>query len=233
MTQESDLVSEFSYLDFLPSIYQQAGRDSEKQFIKGYLKVFQKILSGIDDGVDISKNGRKVEAEGIAETLDRIPDLFYPSNTPNDFLDWLASWMGLVLKEEWSEDKKRDIIARVIPLYRLRGTKMGLEEFVKIYVGSGVKILEDTGGITVGLYRVGESGRRIGGVRKYFFTVVATLLDINKPTEIKRRKERIKKVIDNEKPIHTRYELIVKTPMIQVGNRKRATVGENTLIGSI
>lgn len=230
MTDDDDSLSEFSYLDFLPSIYQQPGRDGEKQFIKGYLKVFQKILSGINgDGV-LRKNGTKIE--GIAETLDGIPDFFYPSNTPNDFLDWLASWMGLVLKEEWSDDKKRDTIGKIIPLYRIRGTKRGLEELVKIYYGSGVSILEDTGGITVGLYRVGESGRRIGGVRKYFFTVIATL-DINKATEIKRRKERIKKVIDNEKPIHTRYELIVKTPMIQVGNRKRATVGENTLIGSI
>lgn len=229
MTDENDSLSEFSYLNFLPSIYQQSGRDGEKQFIKGYLKVFQKILSGIDDGA-LRKNDMKIT--GIAETLDEIPDFFYPAKTPKGFLDWLASWMGLVFKEGWSDYKKRYIIERIIPLYRLRGTKRGLEEFVKIYVGSGVRILEDTGGVTVGLYRIGEIGRRIGGMRKYFFTVIVTLT-FNRPAEIKREIERIRRVIDNERPIHTRYDLIIKTPMIRVGNKEGSIVGENTLIGRI
>lgn len=44
----------------------------------------------------------------------------------DDFLAWLGSWVELALDSTWSLDKKRNVIAQSMALYRLRGTPQGL-----------------------------------------------------------------------------------------------------------
>jgi len=142
------------YLEYLPAIYQTEGGIAAAGFLGRFLKAFEKVLGGIHD--------ENAEPEmGIDEILDRIHDYFDPHKTPAAFLQWLAGWMALTLKEgeEWygKEDIKdkgnvvsqvvprkderytpnRNLISRIVQLYCKRGTLEGLKEYLEIYVDKG------------------------------------------------------------------------------------------------
>lgn len=188
--------SESTYMKYLPSVFH--GEEKEP-FIGRYLKIFEKIMSGIDDS---EINGKK----GILEMLDVISDIFYPrfsflidaedktflpilsldsrknfyryfgtdvdaDEYLNDFLQWLASWMALFLKDDWELEKKREVITRILPLYRMRGTKKGLEEYLKIYVGKDINIIDEAPPFQIGVTSHVGKKSRIGGFPSYFFII--------------------------------------------------------------
>jgi phage tail-like protein len=188
-----------TYMQFLPSVFHEEVKDEKRPFIERYLKIFERILSGIEDG---ELKGKK----GIAEMLDIISDIFHPrfsflfdetekrflpplkkneknifknyfradvdvDDFLNEFLRWLASWMALVLKEDWELEKKREVIARIIPIYRMRGTKRGLEEYLNIYVGKHISIIDEVEPFRVGVTSCIGKKARIGGLPPYFFIV--------------------------------------------------------------
>lgn len=120
--------------------------------------------------------------KGIEEILDQIHIYFDPLNTPLEFLPWLAGWMALVLKEEdeWNENnaaKKRDLIAKIIPLYQKRGTLDGLRKFIRIYLGEDVKIsiMEFLEPFQVGATSTVGMNTVIGEGRPYYFQVYMEL----------------------------------------------------------
>ncbi len=228
MGDDNVLMTESNYLKFLPALYQSSGEEGKASFVSRYLKIFEKVLSGIDD--DVLLSGKYGKFRGIAKTLNEVSDYFHPLKTEPEFLDWFASWMGLLLKEGWSEKKKREIVSKIIPIYRIRGTKRGLEEFIKIYIGAGVQIGEVEGSFPVGLARVGVNSIIGEGMKPYFFTVKVNLTATT-PSEIKRKTKSIKAIIDMEKPVHTSYALSITVPTLRIGHRDGSTVGLNTLIG--
>lgn len=184
------------YMHHIPSVFHEG---TEDPFIVRYLKIFEKITSGIDDG---EIDGKK----GIHEMLDIISDIFNPGFSflfddakgkflppltasegtvfkqyfgadvgvdefLDEFLRWLANWTALVLNEDWELEKKREVIARIIPIYRMRGTKRGLEEYLKIYVGKHITIIDEAKPFQVGISsRIGKN-ERIGGLPPYFFII--------------------------------------------------------------
>ncbi|MGB9927638.1 MAG: phage tail protein [Methanosarcina sp.] len=250
------------YIRLLPAIFYDSGLEGKGSFIRSYLKIFEKILSGINDG--------KLEGQkGFGEILDIVPELFHPrfsflfertngkflppleeqqldsiqryfgskswrGEQTNDFLDefltWLASWMALVLKEDWTLERKREAIARIIPIYRMRGTKKGIEEFLRIYVGGDVKVSETEGTFQVGSSQVGVNTLIKGGMIPYVFTVKVTFPKIQKEEQTRFLKN-LKILLDSEKPVHTSYLLKVSTPTLQIGIKEGSTVGRNTLVG--
>ena len=78
----------------------------------------------------------------IGVTLDSIPRLLNPLGTPAEFLPWLASWLGLVLEQNWSEDAKRRLIKNAHRLFKLRGTPAGLKLHIALITGHEPQILE-------------------------------------------------------------------------------------------
>jgi phage tail-like protein len=263
---------ESSYMRFLPAVFHKNGLEEERPFIGSYLRIFEKILSGLDD---TELEGKK----GLEEVLDIVSELFHPRfsflfdeenniflpplegteleiirkyfwsknwekkqtqdslKQTQDFLDdlliWMASWMSLVLKEDWELEKKREVIARIIPIYRMRGTKKGIEEFLRIYVGGNVKVLETMGTFQVGYSHVGIDTLIGGGMKPYFFTVEVTFPKIPEKKEQTRFLKNLKNVLDSEKPVHTSYLLKVSTPTLQIGKEEGSIIGRNTLIGGI
>ncbi len=190
------------YLQYIPPIF----HEGEDTFIERYLRIFEKVINGIDDG---ELDGKK----GIFEILDIISDLFHPrftflydktakgSLSPitseqrtvltqylgegtevdeflNDFLRWLASWMALVLNEDWELEKKREVIARILPIYRMRGTKRGLEEYLKIYVGKHITIIDEVEPFRVGITSHIGTHALIGGLPPYFFIVEVDVMHL-------------------------------------------------------
>jgi phage tail-like protein len=214
-----------TYLDYLPGIYHV---DAEKgAFVGRYLKIFEKILSGIDDGVEIYGH----EIEGIEQVIERIHEFFAPETTSATFLNWLAGWMALILREDWEESKKRRLIGRILWLYRLRGTKKGLEEYIRIYLpGVEVEITEIVAPFQIGVRSTIGKDTYLGGSPPHFFSVTIFLPEPD--FELKKQREKaVQAIIDLEKPAHTYYHLRTIVPTLQIG--KFSHVGVDTLLGDI
>ena len=43
-------------------------------------------------------------------TLDCLEYYIDPALAPSDFLDWLGSWVGILLDESWPVERRRDAI---------------------------------------------------------------------------------------------------------------------------
>ena len=81
----------------------------------------------------------------VISTLDCLDAYVDPYLTPEDFLDWLAGWVGMTLDENWPLDRRRAVTHRAVSLFRRRGTAAGLRELVELFTAGDVQINE-TGG---------------------------------------------------------------------------------------
>jgi phage tail-like protein len=107
---------------YLPSLYQ------EDDFAQRFLSAFDAALAP------------------IFSTLDNLTAYMDPWLAPEDFLDWLGSWFGLVLDEAWSVERRRALVANAFEFYRMRGTSRGLKAHVEVFTGGTVEVI-DTGGL--------------------------------------------------------------------------------------
>jgi len=151
-------------LTYLPSIY------ADDPFLGQFLSIFDSIWLPLERQLD---------------TLWAYCD---PCLTPREFLPWLSTWVDLVLDENWPEDRRRALIRNAAELYRRRGTKGALRDYLKIYMNSEPEIVED-----------GKDGN------PFHFTVTFRVGD---PAAIDQ--ERIRRIIEEEKPAHTTYTLRVE-----------------------
>lgn len=78
-------------------------------------------------------------------TLDCIDTYFDPILAPPDFLEWLASWVGIEVDETWDLEARRSLVRNAVVLYRIRGTASGLAAHLRLYTGVAPEI-EETGG---------------------------------------------------------------------------------------
>jgi phage tail-like protein len=108
---------------FLPALYQ------EDAFA-------QSLTSGLD-----------AVLAPIFSSLDNLEAYLDPGLAPEDFLDWLGGWVGLVVDETWPLVRRRAFISRAHDLYRMRGTARGLAAHVELFSGGQVEI-EEPGGTT-------------------------------------------------------------------------------------
>lgn len=223
MVATNSITKSSAYLEYLPGVFQQ---DAERgDFLGRYLKIFEKILAGIDD-----EPQNPVTIEGVEQIVARLHEFFDAETAPTEFLDWLAGWMALKLPSSWLEAQKRRTIRRIIPLYKLRGTKAGLTEYLKIFVGDGVTIEEQMGGIVIGTTSTVGMNTFLGGFMPHFFVVTITFATITSLGFARDFIQATRAIIDLEKPAHTYYALRLQFPGIIVGSS--STVGVNTIIGS-
>lgn len=220
-----------SYLQNLPAIF------SEDPFLGRFLLAFEQILTGLP-GVA----GREPEPPlGLEEIIAAISKLFDPKETREDFLPWLAGWVALGLRADWTEGQKRDFLANIVPLYRRRGTKENLAELLRIYTGLSPVItgVEETDfQIGVNSTIVGQEIRlgqdpQIGGSAPHFFRVSVSMPDPGpNPAPLLQRQQQIATaLIELQKPAHTDYELEIVHGTMQIG--VRSTIGVDTLLGSL
>ncbi len=211
MTNEN---ADFNYASLLPELLQHAdsgpgsGGDAAPPVAR-LLKVIDPMFA---------------ELESL---LDQIPDYFDPLRAREDFLPWLASWTALVLRADWSPEQKRTVLSKIIPLYRKRGTKAGLEEYLKIYVGEGASIFDEHDPMRVGTISTVGVDTVVGGMPPYLFRVNVAFTTPD-PAELSRKTESVRAVLDIEKPAHTFYSLSISGPTFQIG--VQSTVGIDTLI---
>jgi phage tail-like protein len=199
------------YLDYLPAIFRQ------EPFVGRFLLAFETVLSG-----------RPPDRAGLETTIGRIADYLDPATTEAEFLPWLAGWVALGLRADWSEATKRSFIQQIVPLYRLRGTRAGLQRMLELYTGEQGR---------VEIYDDFEQPA-------HFFQVQLTLSEAD-PDLLRRRQQIARVIIDQEKPAHTFYALQLATrtmrlvsPALQQREKTAdytppfLVLGENTLLGT-
>lgn len=91
-------------------------------------------------------------------TLDSFAGYLDPRLAPPDFLEYLAGWVAFVVDEAWSDDQRRELVARAVDLHRWRGTSQGLASHVELLTGGRVEVA-DSGSCTWSR----EPGGPVGG----------------------------------------------------------------------
>ena len=76
------------------------------------------------------------QIKSVEEIIADIYHLFNPWSTPREFLPWLASWVDLMLRQNWSEYQQRKLISEIVSVYQQRGLKRGLQAYLDIYVAT-------------------------------------------------------------------------------------------------
>jgi phage tail-like protein len=94
----------------------------------------QRFVSGLDPAL-----------APVFTTLDCQDAYLDAQLAPEDFLEWIAGWLGIELDETWPVERQRALVSRMVELYGRRGTVTGLTELVTIYTGAEPEI-EDNGG---------------------------------------------------------------------------------------
>lgn len=240
----SSLADASRYIKYLPRIFHADASGNPGGFLGEYLKVFEAFLSGREDA---TLDGETVAS--LSLWIGKYPYLLDPATAPSDdpgsqtsaFLSYVARWVGLELDQNWTLEKRRQWLQRIVPLYKRRGTRKGLEEYLRMFIGNSVSVKEPAGGFIIGDAEnstVGES-TYIAGAPAYFFVVTVNYGFPPLPFNIgewKNVNRGTRSIVDLEKPAHTYYHLRARAPGIIVGgpthprHLARSTVGQDTLI---
>ena len=78
----------------------------------------------------------------VIDRVDEMPDLTDPLRVHRKFLPWLSSWVNFPLDESLPLHMQRELVRRSIRLNRMRGTKAGLSEMIRILTSTPVHIEE-------------------------------------------------------------------------------------------
>ncbi|MGW7416501.1 phage tail protein [Streptomyces sp. NPDC054863] len=81
----------------------------------------------------------------ILNVLDCLPAYFDPALAPVDFTRWLAEWVGAETDGSEPEPRLRAAVAAAAYLHRVRGTRHGLAETVRLAFGVEPEITESGG----------------------------------------------------------------------------------------
>ena len=81
----------------------------------------------------------------VVTTLDCFDAYLDPALAPEDFVEWLAGWVAVSLDEAWAPERRRQLVATAVELYRSRGTAEGLVAAVELYTGVRPEVV-DSGG---------------------------------------------------------------------------------------
>lgn len=230
------------YLQLLPQLFRAPGPDGAEPFLGEFLKVFEALLSGRADA-------RAIGVRGLEDAVEAFPDLIDPAQAPVDepaasageplrsaYLDYVAAWTALQLDQNWPLDKRREWVRRIVPLYRRRGTRAALQEYLATFVGDNVFIAEPPGGFILADPEgstLGEDTFLSGAPAYYFrvginyaFTTPFTLtgwLNVQRGTRA---------IIDLEKPAHTYYHLFPRTPGFVLAAPGHTVLAAETLLWS-
>lgn len=220
-----------SYLSHLPALFQE---EDTARFLGRFLLAFEHVLSGIgnvdDPGLEELLDGAvDLDAGRVLAGIERFFDagvraqgtvLGPAQRAPAEFLEWLGRWVAVSFRSHMSEAQRREMIARAVPLYRLRGTREGLEQLIAIQAALRATIT-DAATPASGAPDVSDRG-------PHFFHVRISLPSGSIEQRRSQRKI-VEAIVDAEKPAHTWYELDVIEPELQIGVTSR--IGVDTLIG--
>ncbi len=214
-------------LNYLPAIYQEPARPDESPFLPGFLRAFERILLGSSDDPHSPREAAgeigegEDEVQGLKEKIAELHRLFDPNHTPEEFLPWLASWTAFTLRADLSSPRKRQLIARIIPLYRIRGTRKYAEELLKLHLEAMPVVTDfEFPALEVGRHSMVGDDTCLGGGPPHFFRVILVAPLLNEH-ELEAQRQMARSVLELAKPAHTYYELEIASPHLELGVRSR------------
>jgi hypothetical protein len=247
-------------LGYLPAIFQSKPDNAapdDPLFLGRLLMAFESVLLGLGKSgpAEWAELNQLVGLEEILggavdpisgkKLLDGVQRYFEPGanlgdgdpslppdyqRVPRNFLAWLAGWVSLTLRDDWDDSRKRNFIARAVQLYRLRGTRSGVAQFVEVYTGLPVDINEMNTEFQLGVHsQIGVDTILDGGAP--FFFRVQIHLPLADPLLFKRETDIATAIIELQKPAHTSFSLEVITPQFQIG--VQSTIGVDTMLGQV
>jgi phage tail-like protein len=178
-------------LQYLPGIYHEDGQE----LLWRYLMAFDSVWDRFDD------------------YLTNLPYYFDHQSAPPDFMRWLADWVGFIWDERLPEEERRRLVPEMIDLYKMRGTRLGLQRYLQLCLDVPDKELAQR--IQIGQEPVGnfvldrvELGDELimGDPTQDVCKFIVTLADWPDLSEDMR--SYLVDVIEQWKPAHTVYELL-------------------------
>jgi phage tail-like protein len=162
-------------IDTLPGIYQED-------------KLARAFVSAFDD-----------ELAPILSTIDNVAAYFDPALAPEDFLEWLAGWVGILPDETWPIERRRAVVALAAQLYRRRGTPAGLEMHLRLVAPGDIEVT-DSGGTSWST----KPGSKPPGDGSYKVSV-----KITPPKKGQVDPARIEALVASAKPAHVVHEVTI------------------------
>ncbi len=106
------------YLKYLPEIY------SRDDFTSRFLMLFESFW------------------KPISRQVDQLYCNFDPKLTPEAFVPWLASWVGMPVESSIPLERMRRLVGSSMLLFQCRGTRQALKTYLEIFTGGEVVIAE-------------------------------------------------------------------------------------------
>ena len=207
---EADMPSS-RLMDYLPAVYHEvdAADPSSEYLLRHFLLAFEQILLGTEQSGHGEKGERFDRIEGLEHCVARLHTFFDPGETREDFLSWLGSWVALDLRSDLPVSRRRALLANIVPLYQVRGTKRYVEELLRLYFEAPV-VVDDSElpRFQIGVHSSLGRDTYVEGGPPFFFRVRLELSGTQRELENQTRLAR--EVIDLAKPAHTMYSLEVK-----------------------
>jgi phage tail-like protein len=182
----AELVSPRPMGPAMPALYQ------EDPFAQGFLSALDTVLAP------------------VMGTLDNLDAYLDPYLTPDDFLVWLATWVGMTVDDTWTIERRREAVARAVELYRLRGTATGLQQQVEIHTGGAVEIIEN-GGTAWSI----DPGGELPGSPK---PLVVVRVQVDDPKALDA--SRVEALVAAAKPAHVEHRVEILKPGGKKGSAK-------------
>lgn len=191
-----------SFLRYLPEIYQ---REDKKQFFERFLAVFQTAY------------------EDLNERIYRVPEYLDAHGTDRKFLEWLTRWIGIADTYMWNEEQLRRLLEHAVSLYKLRGTRKAVCEYVKLYTGGYEPLIVENFELKEGDGRY-HAGNLFQDDAYRFYVLIQ---EEHVPTA--RDYQALVKVIEQVRPANMELELIVLKPYIFMDGH--SYLGVNSVLG--
>ena len=112
------VIGKGGFLKYLPEIYES------DDFTSRFLMLFESFW------------------KPISSQIDHVETYFDPLLTPDDFLPWLASWLGLPIDNQLPIERNRMLIESAMELSQRRGTISAFKKYLEIYTAGHVEIVE-------------------------------------------------------------------------------------------
>jgi phage tail-like protein len=224
------------FRDFLPDIF-RAGEVNGVSFLSRFLSQFESLFEEL-----------QAEIEGPAGgSQGGIPDLFNPAVTPppqfphlpqppQDYLTYLASWIGLPLRADKAVALNRIFFVTALGLLPNRGTAVGIEAMLRAWMRGDLFEANPPLHLITDLTRATNAADTIfqldvsaqlgfntvlGEGPPFFFladlTADPTRLDLRQPAGLDGVQRAARQLLDAEKPAYTQYQLRLHASAMQLG----------------